>query len=291
MRRSLALILITPLIAAACGSPPDGETNGSARTMQSLADETQSTYVLALPPGAQYPVGVNRIVFALLDQENAFLPNKALQIYYGEGPNATARGPVDVTFEDDGLGDRAFYRAAIEFPEPGNWVLLVMEKGATPAKGGGSTVQVVAETSNPKVGDQAVSVKTATFDDHLGIPDICTRDPEDPMHDISLDVALQNGKPTVLIFAVPAFCRSRTCGPVLEQVLRVREEFKDQANFIHVEPYVDPQTQQELVDAFAAWKLETEPYVFVIDNKGIIQGAFEGPVTTGEIKAVLGQIL
>jgi hypothetical protein len=39
------------------------------------------------------------------------------------------------------------------------------------------------------------------------------------------------------------------------------------------------------------WRLDTEPWVFLVDGKGIIRAKFEGLVTAREIEGTLQQIL
>jgi len=39
------------------------------------------------------------------------------------------------------------------------------------------------------------------------------------------------------------------------------------------------------------WGLQTEPWIFVVDRKGIVRAKFEGPTTAREIEAALQQIL
>jgi hypothetical protein len=42
---------------------------------------------------------------------------------------------------------------------------------------------------------------------------------------------------------------------------------------------------------FKAWGLLTEPWVYVIDGKGVIRARFEGPVVAQEIAAALQPLL
>ncbi len=254
--------------------------------MQALADATMQEYSLVLPPEPDLVKGSNRLVFALLDKQQAFVPKAKLKLYFARDEEGPVGGPVDIAFEDDGLGDRAFYRANVNFPFPGRWLLLVAENSSGRRRGAGAEVTVKESSSLLRAGDKAISVATPTQADHRGLADLCTRDPEDPMHELSLDAALTNGKPTVVVFATPALCASRVCGPVVDQVMRVRESFADRANFIHVEVFTD-NSGKDLTAGMKAWGLLTEPWTFVIDTKGVIQGRFEGPVTTGEIKTVL----
>lgn len=292
MQRVFGLVTILLIVLAGCAQQPGGTGAGgtqATKTMQQLADSTQEVYNLETPLDPELVAGRNRFVFGLFDSQNAFAGNKELKLFYGAGPEETARGPVDVNFEE-GVGDFPFYRAMIDFPSSGTWLLLVVESDGTSPRGAGVQIEVKEETSVPKVGEKALSVPSPTVHDHQGVEDICTRDPEDPMHQISLDEALGNGKPTVVVFATPALCTSRICGPVVDQVLTVRDKFEEEANFIHVEVFGD-RGGKEFAPAFAAWTLKTEPWTFVIDERGTIQARFEGPVSPGEIEAVLEEVL
>jgi len=287
MRRVIWAVCAALVLAGGCAKSPVGK---AAVTMKALADGTLQEYSLSLPPEPDLIKGSNRLVFALLNKQQSFVPNRNLEIFFGREKDGPAAGPVRVVFEDDGLGDRAFYRANITFPMPGRYLLLAAENSGGKRRGAGTEVTVKESSSLLRAGDKAISIATPTQADHNGLADICTRDPEDPMHDLSLDFALKNGKPTVVVFATPALCASRVCGPVVDQVLRVREAFVDRANFIHVEVFTD-NTGKDLTAGMKAWSLLTEPWTFVIDTKGVIRGRFEGPVTTTEIKTALGEVL
>jgi hypothetical protein len=39
------------------------------------------------------------------------------------------------------------------------------------------------------------------------------------------------------------------------------------------------------------WRLETEPWIFVVDGQGVIRAKFEGLVTVQEIESVLQQVV
>jgi hypothetical protein len=39
------------------------------------------------------------------------------------------------------------------------------------------------------------------------------------------------------------------------------------------------------------WHLLTEPWLFLIDRKGVLASRFEGPLTAGQIKAALAPLL
>lgn len=259
--------------------------------MQQIADRTLSQLTLALPPDPELIPGSNRVVFAMLNKSGGFVPGLNIEMYIARAQSAVAIGPVAARFEDDGLGDRSFYRADLKFPKIGKWLMIARERGKERLPGGGATVEVKATTAVVRLGQEAISLQTPTVSDGMGLPDICSRDPEDPMHGISLDKALLNGKPTVVVIASPFFCESRVCGPVVDQVLRVREAFPEDANYIHVEVYTDLTngeiTKKPFTPIMAAYHLQSEPWTFVFDKDGTVRGRFEGPVTTTEIKDVL----
>jgi hypothetical protein len=44
-------------------------------------------------------------------------------------------------------------------------------------------------------------------------------------------------------------------------------------------------------DAVAEWKLQSEPYLFVLDRTGIITATFEGPVSLAALDAALARVM
>ncbi|CAN5514561.1 hypothetical protein BH10ACT11_BH10ACT11_13210 [soil metagenome] len=142
----------------------------------------------------------------------------------------------------------------------------------------------------PAVGDPAIKIDTPTVDSVGGdIASIDTRDPHDDMHDINLADVLGE-KPVVLLFATPALCTSRVCGPVVDVEEQVKSEFKDDVDFIHMEIYKDnkPPNPRPQVSAYG---LQSEPWLFVINKEGDvstrIEGAFSVPELDDAVKKVL----
>ncbi len=99
------------------------------------------------------------------------------------------------------------------------------------------------------------------------------------MHYVSLEDALSSGKPTVISFATPLLCSTRTCGPVVDEQLLVFEQAgRDRANFIHVEEFLPgkdlqppPATAENLSPAFKAWGFDTDPWLVIADKNGVIR--------------------
>jgi hypothetical protein len=82
-------------------------------------------------------------------------------------------------------------------------------------------------------------------------------------------------EPTVLAFATPQLCQTRVCGPVADVVLEVSSQNED-VTFIHQEVYVDNDIEKGFREQIGAWKLPTEPWVFVVGRDGKGLERFEG---------------
>jgi hypothetical protein len=183
-----------------------------------------------------------------------------------------------------------FYVADITLPTPGNWMILAkdMVDGKPIA-----ALAAMPATAKPVagVGSQAISEPTPVATTPEELVKIDTRDPPTAMHYISLDAALHNGLPTVLVFATPLLCQSRLCGPVVDEVLAVYERVgRARANFVDVEIYPQRDADKPAPE-FLRWGFDSEPWVLVIDKTGTIRGRFEGPVVASEIDAVLNPLL
>ena len=82
------------------------------------------------------------------------------------------------------------------------------------------------------------------------------------MHDVDFADVLGK-KPVVLLFATPALCQSRVCGPVVDVAEQVKRDRPDDAAFIHMEIYNDNDPNKGLRPQLAAFNLPTEPWLFV----------------------------
>src|SRR3970282_2085409 len=116
------------------------------------------------------------------------------------------------------------------------------------------------------------------------------------MHDVTVSDALAGGKPLVIAFATPAFCESRTCGPVMDTVMDpLYERHKDEAGFMHIAPSQlrDLRAGSGLIPVQAAeeWRLQTEPWIFVVDRNGKVSAKFEGIIALDEGEAQLAGAL
>jgi hypothetical protein len=232
--------------------------------------------------------------------------------------NPQVKSEADATYYGQGL-PAGFYVAYPTFDKPGNWgveitVQLPGQAAPTTSK---QRMEVKAESDVPTVGQPAISTKTLTVRDVANPAMLSSGTTTDPaMYQISLDQALTSGKPTALLFATPAFCRTATCGPSLDVMQGLQKTYGSKVNFIHVEVYKYPfsdsvEAQQQavakadsekraltpqeastgLADAMVAWHLGSEPWLFLIDSKGIVAGRFEGGITKEEVGPMLEKLI
>lgn len=187
---------------------------------------------------------------------------------------------------------RGFHVADVDLPSAGLWEVVLDPEGApaTPPTPFG-----VQESSPvPNIGEQAVPAATRTHPEHPLEEISSDSDPDPRLHELSLDEALSNGRPTVVGFATPAFCTSASCGPTLDVMRTVMDRFPE-VNWIHVEIYENLDAaaageELETVAAVEAWGLPSEPWVFVIDSNGVITARYEGAVGGDELTAALENV-
>ncbi len=187
------------------------------------------------------------------------------------------------------------YTANVEFDRAGWWgVALDVMVDGEPYRGLQMRRYVLEDTPMPGVGDPAIPTEHRTLSEAGGDVSLVSTaaQPIEEMLDLTVAEALENGRPSVIAFVTPAFCQTRFCGPVLEAVVApVWHDFGDRVNFVHVEPYeIETARSQGVlqpVPAVLEWKLETEPFIYVVDADGIVTAAIEGITDEAELRAAV----
>ncbi|QEC49237.1 hypothetical protein FSW04_17725 [Baekduia soli] len=305
----LCALAVPLLLAAGCGS--SGSSSSDTPAAQPAPTATAEDFPMAtgrtlpdiingLPKGPVFAPsvslltkGTNRIGFALFDTARKQLSGAAVALYIGKTDGSDARGPfvarseslkVSPQFESkqtatDPDAAHGVYVADVPFPRNGSYAVLAVAKldgrlvASSPygMKVGGKAAAV------PGPGDKAPVIHTLTPADVAGdLSKIDTRLPpaESLLKDDFADVV--GKKPVVLTFATPQLCQSRVCGPVVDVVDEVQAKVGDKVSFIHQEIYRDNDVSKGLRPQLGPYHLQTEPWTFVIDRKGIISTRFEG---------------
>ena len=72
------------------------------------------------------------------------------------------------------------------------------------------------------------------------------------------------------MFATPALCQSRFCGPVLDNLVAVHQPFASKVTFIHCEIYTDLSGQTSTAPVLA-YHLEHEPMLLLAGPDGVVR--------------------
>jgi hypothetical protein len=184
---------------------------------------------------------------------------------------------------------RSVYVTEIDFDRAGAYEMLALVRLDDRLVAAASAVpqmEVVADGPVPSVGDRPPAISTPTEASAGGLETIETRVPPDSMHEV--DYADVVGKrPVVLLFATPALCQSRVCGPVVDVAEQVRSEHEGEAAFIHMEIFKDNQVENGYRPQVRAWSLPSEPWAFALDRQGRVAARLEGAFSVEELEAAV----
>jgi hypothetical protein len=297
--RVVALIGGVLLVAAACGSATVTPTPSTA----TVSGGSGKPAVIPIPISSGFRVGDNRTVFTLTDasgQKQVAGPDRTLSIGY-HGPNGETIAPTPQTFIWALEGVNGVYVGHATFPTASQWTAdFTTAASGSPAETSTFSFDVQDRLAVVSPGDQAPAVKTPTLADVGGDVSKVSSDPKPvpAFYQTSEDAALAAHKPFVLVFATPKFCQTSVCGPTLDKLKPVAAAHPEMT-FINVEPYqldsssgtlqpvLDANNQLIPVAATNAFKLSTEPYVFVVGADGKVSASFELVFSPEEIEAAI----
>jgi len=269
------------------------------RTLRQLADSLYGGGPQVALATSDYVPGRNRVAFGLIEHDGTLIYGNTA-VYVARGEHAKARGPflapadslqVRPAFRSEtSAGDEdvtGVYHADIDLPGRGRWLLLTVTRAGEQLLGGAAAVDVRKRSPVPAVGDPAPRIHTPTLASVGGdVGRIDTRVPPSRLHEEDFfDVA--GKRPVALLFATPALCRSRVCGPVADEAVQLQTAYGDRMTFIHNEVYVDNDPSKGLRPQLRAFELTSEPWLFVIDAHGRVAARLEGAFGIDEFRAAI----
>lgn len=265
------------LVAATAGGYPEVAFADDARLEWGL---------LTIDPYAS--PNPQRFGFALETRKRGFASGPKAEIAFAYGARAKPKAPYSrATLHAKGLPKkRGIYTVEAMFPQAGSWQATVKVNGQRITHA--FTVQEHAQAPAP--GSPAPRVPTPTVTDAMGVDPICTRNPPCPLHQQSLSEAIGGGKPVAVMFATPALCESRYCGPVLDDLLTLVGQFQDRITFVHVEIYTSLDGRNTL-PAVQAWGLPGEPFLFGVDATGNVVARLDGAFGHDEQQQLLERLV
>jgi len=326
VRRPLSTGLVALLVAAfaaACGGADDGSApppqpeptarpadfpRAPGKTLDDLKAESGRSLVFTPTTVVALRKGMNRYGFALYDVAGKQVTGAQVALYTAREDGTGVHGPYIARSESltvsgpfrsrttaaDVNAAKAVYVAEVPFHRSGRQIVAAMAKLDGRLTMANAFTADVGRHPNgpPDVGDRAIAVHTRTLAD-VGddASEIDTRVP--PATDLlKTDLADVVGKkPVVITFATPALCQSRVCGPVVDIVEQAKAKAPDGVAFIHQEIYKDNHAAKGNIQGpVAAWRLQTEPWTFVIAKSGRIAARFEGPFSLGELERAIAKV-
>lgn len=308
----------TQTTSSVAGSPGAGTAKACSTTVGAGATAypgwpgagqvtTTSTFIPYLV-SSELSIGPNRVLMTIIDQQNKNIASADAKLelaFYDLASDPSAPvSQADAEFLDTGTPAAGFYHAMTTFPCWGDWGV---QATFTQPNGTPGTTRVVfdveANSSTPAIGAAAPPADSPTATDAAGIARISTdTTPDADDYRMTITQAEQAGKPAVIVFATPAFCRTATCGPTLDRVQAVSAPYKPKVNIVHVEPYIlqqtstglqpvlDEQGNLQVVPSAITFGLPSEPYTFVLDSGGRVAFKFDGVMGEDELRAALDSV-
>src|SRR4051794_36884585 len=247
---------------------------------------------LVIAPAAEvFEVGENRYSFGVFTVGNEQVTDADVAVYFAKDKSSPVQGPLPAQVSS--LETKPAYRAEgsegpgeaksvyvvprVRFDRAGPWLAIAILKGSNGLEVSRIPSPVVGQFPRvPAVGEKAPLIHTPTAADVGGdLSKIDTRVPPDQMHSVDFADAVGK-KPIVLVFATPALCQSRVCGPVVDVAQQVADRFGGQADFIHMEVYEENNPNKGIRPQLRAYGLPSEPWTFLIDRNGVVRDRIEG---------------
>jgi hypothetical protein len=269
----------------------------------------------ALITTSELVVGKNRFAFGLLKASELLEgAHVTLRVYAIEGSEAQLTAELNAPYQpvgklmqqrtihrhSDGTehvhgGEssiRGLYVTQLSFARAGTWGMEILAHQKDGSHEVARTALTVLGTSHtPAVGSPAPRSRNLIANDVKDLRQIDTSPRPDPrLHQVRIGDAIKQRKPQLIVFATPQFCTSRMCGPVVDIVRTLLPAYGKRVAFTHHEIWQDF-AEKKVFPTVEEWRLITEPWIFVVDGRGIIRAKFEGLVTARELEGALQQAL
>ena len=284
MLRILRFCVALPLLLAACSGP-------AADPTPTAAPSAVSPYQIVVAAN-DFETGTPRIPIIIYDGVRVATEIAAIEVaafdLSQENPVAAWRGNA-VNYTDY---DVPYWTILPATPTAGIWGI-----GALLTRSDGSTaeaqfsIQVDEVTQGPDIGvvPPASENRTAVDVADLGL---LTSDPNPDarLYQETVAEAMASDRPTVVMFATPAFCQTAVCAPVVNTLKGLYDTYGARVNLIHLEIYKEF-NPLVVADEVTAWGLISEPWTFVLDKDGVVVDRLGGPVSPRELSGLLDGLL
>jgi hypothetical protein len=289
-----AIVIVTAALLAGCG----GSSPSSTGTLDALV-KRPGPNVPVIAGAADFQPGLVRFPFLVLGNDLRPVERRTARVWVAIGRGREPFARATARLESIGVPGRTaatngirIYVARLPIPRAGRYWLVAEPTGARIQALG--SFDVAAHSASPPVGARAPRSDTPTLASVGGdAARLTTRRPPDrALLRYSVAGSLAAHRPFVVSFVSPAFCDSRTCGPVVDVVDAVRRRFSASGvRFIHVEAYRDNDPRKGFNRWMRQWGLPSEPWTFLVGSDGRVTAKFEGPVSEAELVAAVQRTL
>jgi hypothetical protein len=236
-----------------------------------------------------------RVAFGILDTNQVPVADVSVRVQLyrlpPRGSNPVALGPARTApYEGQLLQGKGVYTIHQSFDQAGFYSAIVEAHKGALASTTNAAFQVLGEDTGPAIGTPAPRTQNPTRDQVSDVTTIDTGVPPDDMHYTSIASSIAAHHPVVIYFGSPGFCVSKTCGPEVEVVKSLEAKYRAKAiDFVHIETYKGGRPDANHTNSrwFDEWKLQSDPWVFVVDRAGLVTAKFEGPTAPDEIEPTL----
>lgn len=291
-----ALALIVTL--SGCGGDGSGsdatEAPGESLSLQERLKEQPGEDVGLILGTSDFAVGENRVSFLVVGNDGKVVTTPTAKVYLARNledpPQAVTQARL-LKLDPHGAAGHpqkhaepdteALYVTRLTFPTAGRyWFVVDLPNESIQ---GLISLDAKATSAAPSVGDRAIPSDNPTLDDAQAEKITTAKPPDKELLRSSIKEAMAAQVPLVVVFATPAYCTSRTCGPTVEIVDEVRRRVSPtKTRFIHVEVYEDNDPTKGVNRFMTEWRLPSEPWIFVVNSTGVIRERFEGSASVEE---------
>jgi hypothetical protein len=319
---SFLIAVVAACVAAGCGSADEEASTAPAGTVASstsastefpsakgktIANIAPEGEGLVLAPSTSVmETGSNRYGFAIFDTARKQISGAPVAIYVSRKDGSGLKGPYvakseslkvkpqfqSLTSSQDPDSAQSVYVAEVPVAKKGSYLAAaVVRLDGRNVVTSPFEFKAGASGTPPRPGEQAPRVHTPTLSDVAGdAARISTREPaaKSLLKDDFFDA--YGKRPVALLFATPALCQSRVCAPVVDALAQAQaEDPSGPTAYIANEIYEENRVDRGLRSQPAAFRLPTEPWLFVIDANGKVVERIEGAFSVAELKRAVAR--
>jgi len=307
IRPAAALIALGCAFAlAGCGGSGNSTTGESTSTTAAPPGTLEALWrgpgqdVAIVPGTSDYGTGINRVSFLIVNKQSQLVERPTARVWIARGLKQKPYAETTAKLEPIGVpgGAKAdaqnIYVTAVKTPTPGTYWILAEPVGGKRIQALGNLV-VRKQAAAPEVGDRAIPSRNPTVQpgaDAKTVKAATTAEPPDlDLLRTTVAAAMAAKRPFVVTFATPAYCQTRTCGPVVQVVQSVAKDWRGKGvDFIHIEIYKDNDPAKGTNRWVNEWNLQSEPFTFVADRAGVIRTRLEGAFSAAELEAAVSKV-